>query len=96
VIRLEAEIHHDAALMKDLYVELEFWRRAAERALRMWERAQDEAEDMRVLARRAATLCQGYIEVVAELDIWDEVEDDYDLTEEWFERLADDDAPEDK
>lgn len=33
--------------IEDLYTTCEFWKRAAEQALRLWERAQDELDDLK-------------------------------------------------
>ncbi len=69
----------------DTRVELEFWKRAAERALRLWERAQDDLEDTRRVGLRAAKLAKFYI--VGFGFESDEMRDDLEQTRAWIERL---------
>ncbi len=78
---------------KDCETERLFWRSCAERALRLWERGQDDLEDAKRLAGRAARLAKSYIEIVSDLDDPAEVEDDREQCDIWLEQLEDADAP---
>ena len=72
-----------------------FWKSAAERALRLWERAQDDLDDTKTLARRAARMAEAYIEsYIDEIsDDEEEVLDDLGQCRIWLKQLEDECAP---
>ena len=85
----EREVAIEALL--DTTTELIFWKSATERALRMWEHAQDEKDELRALARRAAWKAYCYADlVVSDLDADEEVEDDRAQAALWVKQLAED------
>ncbi len=82
-------IEGDYVCPRDL--ECDFWKRAAEQALRIWERAEDRADEMQALARRAARMAQAYISVCDEED--EEIDNNAAQVALWLEQTAPDYAP---
>jgi hypothetical protein len=72
--------------ISDLYNTCMFWQRAAEQALRMWERNEDRADGMRDIAYQAACMAERYITC----EDGDDVTRDLDQVEAWIEQTEDD------
>ena len=79
--------------LRDAVTERVFWKSATERALRLWERAQDEKDELRALARRAAWKAYCYADIViSDLGPDEEVEDDCAQAALWLRQLEEEEA----
>lgn len=95
IIALKRERYELVAQAREFDELSRFWKSAAERALRLWERAQDDLDDTKTLARRAARMAEAYIEsYIDEIsDDEEEVLDDLGQCRIWLKQLEDECAP---
>ncbi len=78
-------VRGDVEDIEDLYQTCMFWQRAAEQALRMWDRSEDRADEMQRIARSATHMAQAYISLCDYDD--EEVDNDCGQAAIWLEQI---------